>query len=271
LDATILAGDIAASAINTTHILDSTILTGDIAEGTILAGDLAPSAINNTHVLDNTLDFLDFAADLDLDESTNIDFGTGSNNFIFDLETGTGDFIIQDAGTMFAQFYDTGDIQLGNDNELYVDTSAGYVGIGVNDPLTALEVSGSIFAQPTADINTGLTIARFSETGRAQIVLGNSTLASVVGSASGELWRFGMTGPGSNDFAFYDGTQNILSFNRTSQDIYMVPSSGNVGIGTTTPANTLNVVGDANVTQTLYVAGVNITGLIASNNVSNNN
>ena len=134
LDGTILDDDIAASQINTTHILDSTILTGDIAEGTILAGDIAPSAINNTHVLDNTLDFVDFAADLDLDESTNIDFGASTFNFILDLETGTGDFIIQDAGTMFAQFYDSGDVQLGNGNELYVNTSANAVGIGTTTP-----------------------------------------------------------------------------------------------------------------------------------------
>ena len=57
-----------------------------------------------------------------------------------------------------------------------------------------------------ADGDVGLTIDRASASGRSQIALGDE--------GSTNLWRFGLTGPGSTSFAFFDGTNNALELDR---------------------------------------------------------
>ena len=61
-DATILAADFAAGAVDTAAILDGTILTGDIAADTILAADIATGAVATAEILDATILAADFAA-----------------------------------------------------------------------------------------------------------------------------------------------------------------------------------------------------------------
>jgi len=53
-----------------------------------------------------------------------------------------------------------------------------------------------------ADGDAGLAIDRASATGRSQIAFRDE--------GSINLWRFGLTGPGSTSFAFFDGVQNAL-------------------------------------------------------------
>ena len=66
--------------------------------------------------------------------------------------------------------------------------------------------SKNITVTASADTAVGLTIKRSSSSGRSQIVLANE-------SAS-ELCRFGLTGGGGEDFAFYDGGANVLVLDR---------------------------------------------------------
>ena len=59
---------------------------------------------------------------------------------------------------------------------------------------------------------------------------------------------------------YWDGNANDFVWSSTFGDISLMPL-GNVGINTSTPQNTLNVVGDLNVTGTIYgLGGANITG-----------
>ncbi|MFZ2048745.1 MAG: hypothetical protein WAV25_00345 [Minisyncoccia bacterium] len=131
----------------------------------------------------------------------------------------------------------------------------GNVGMGTTSPLTKLTVSGSVFVKPSSDIDNGLSIARNSATGRAEITLGDETLYSVAGGAVGEKWRFGMTGAGTDAFSFYDGTQNAISMARGG-DVLLVPTIGNVGIHTTIPTRVLQV--NATTTSSTAFAANNI-------------
>src|SRR3989344_2181260 len=61
-DATILAADFAAGAVDTAAILDGTILTGDIAADTIVAGNIATGAVATAEILDATVASVDMSA-----------------------------------------------------------------------------------------------------------------------------------------------------------------------------------------------------------------
>ena len=71
---TIVAADIATSAVETTEILDATILTGDIAADTILAGNIATGAVATAEILDSTITTSDIAANTILEA----DIATGA-------------------------------------------------------------------------------------------------------------------------------------------------------------------------------------------------
>ena len=111
------------------------------------------------------LDFADFQSSLDLDVSTSINLGAYS--FYFDLDS-TGDLYIRDYTTQTALFYDNGDIELGNNDELYIDTSVGRVGIGTNSPADKLTVDGHMeISDSSGEIMTG------SSSGQLQLFSGS--------------------------------------------------------------------------------------------------
>ena len=72
-------------------------------------------------------------------------------------------------------------------------------------------------------------IERNSSSGRAQIQLANES--------GGELWRFGLTGGGSEDFTIWDGDTNHLVFDRSANTAQF---GGNVGVKTD-PTSTLHI------------------------------
>jgi hypothetical protein len=63
-------------------------------------------------------------------------------------------------------------------------------------------------------------------------------------------WTWYIPGGGSNFSLWHAASpvQNYLTFNGTTGDVYLAQTSGRVGIGTTSPAATLDVVGAADVT-----------------------
>ncbi|MBN2482750.1 MAG: hypothetical protein JXD21_00950, partial [Candidatus Omnitrophica bacterium] len=111
--------------------------------GSIPGDDFANDTIDSSEIEDDSLDFTEFEDTLDLDATTQINLG--ANNFEIDLDS-TGDFQIMDAGTAHHIFYDNGDVRFGNNNEVYVDTDVGRVGIGDSTPSYTLDVTGDIRA-----------------------------------------------------------------------------------------------------------------------------
>ena len=125
----------------------------------------------------------------------------------------------------------------------------GNTGIGTTNPLYTLDVNGTV---RTGNANTrGILYA-----------IGNS---SGVGAPVIQLGDLGVTG---HTFNIYSGALansfSVYDANTSTTD-FIINGSGNVGINTTTPQNALNVIGDANITGSLWAANNSIQ-LFASGN-----
>lgn len=100
----------------------------------------------------------------------------------------------------------------------------GNVGIGTTDPQTLLHVSGSNYIDTTftssSAVSSGIMLDSTGSGGRQYSLLSTADSAD----------------SGGGKFGIYDDTSNVYRV--------VVDSSGNVGIGTTTPSVKLDVVGD---------------------------
>ena len=113
---------------------------GGVPDEAISAAMIEGDAVTSAHVLDDSLDFADFADGMTLDGSTLISFGT---RFLALNLDGSGDFLIQDSGGVFAEFQDDGDVAF-DLHTLFVDRSTDRVGVGLSDPGEKLTVAGNV-------------------------------------------------------------------------------------------------------------------------------
>ena len=114
-------------------------------------------------------------------------------------------------------------------------SNTGNVGIGTTSPTNTLHVYGNgIVSRVSGATIVALRIQRFNSSGRAQFTLEDENGA--------QIWRNGLTGPGSQDFTFFDGTNNAVVFQRNSH--ILLNPGGNVGIGESSPAEKLEVNGN---------------------------
>ena len=114
-------------------------------------------------------------------------------------------------------------------SEVFTILQSGNVGIGITDPTVSLDIVGSDSAPGD---NTGIfKIRNQSSQPYIQLQMGVNSTGEYVWIESTEI-----------------GTSN-------NRDIILNSLGGNVGIRTTDPQNTLNVVGDGNVTGNFFVGG----------------
>ena len=128
----------------------------------------------------------------------------------------------------------------------FVMLTDGNVGVGTASPATKLHVVGSSILANATSINPdsylGSVVAGNVADGSGWGVTGG---IAGNGNANGRTWAMGSSG----NF-FYMGFQNgstggslqtFLQVSGPNRDLYLVPTSGNVGIGTTAPAALLQI------------------------------
>jgi len=115
---------------------------------------------------------------------------------------------------------------------LFVNNNTGRVGIGTSSPAAKLDVSGNISSNDYIYSNYGFAMGT---------------------NYANPEFRFYESGTEMGRMR-WDGTNNLIGFRvgTSGADEVVIDTSGFVGIGTTTPQNTLNVIGDGNFTGTIY-------------------
>ncbi len=176
-----------------------------------------------------------------------VDIGNGYfssstiSNLAFTNATGTNSLVML-GNTTLASTTIAGSFSV-NTNQLYVNPLNGYVGIGTVDPGNTLHVSSS-----------DSIAARFTsfDSSRGGLYLGNNNSYSTD--------EFGLYDAGGDmPLVVYEASPDSMNDVIHYNNISVNPSTGNVGIGTTTPAFTLDVNGIVNATD-LYVNGSKYIG-----------
>ena len=156
----------------------------------------------------------------------------GSNSYIEQIDGATGSLIIQNS-------VDDGDIIFNCDDQsggiatyMTIDGSTGNIGIGTTSPAAALHTYATTGIVSESPSNASITIRRNDNTNYSALLkyhTGNS-----------EKWVAGLSDAG--DFTDSTGVEYFIGTSKTAPK-FLINSSGNVGIGTASPGNKLEVVG----------------------------
>jgi hypothetical protein len=176
----------------------------------------------------------------------------------------TGTLLFQIDSTGNTVFNETGadaDFRVESDSNthaLFVQGSDGSVGIGTSSPSQKIEANGNIFIN-VASGNPDLTIKTAGAGNNPHINYraGDNIVFDnmLVASAATDYWRVGYGASGT-----------------VTDEHLVVTSAGNVGIGTSSPANPLHVVDSRNyLHSTTADSSTNMSGIRVINSNNNNN
>ncbi len=133
----------------------------------------------------------------------------------------------------------TTDVVLGN-NDL---TTLGNVGIGTASPDSAFHIKANISGIVGNDYAGQLIIQN-----PANDVTSNVVITAYESDSSGnpdqQLWYLGSSSSSNSNIIFLNRRNALLQFGTSDSNRMTILGNGNVGIGTTTPDTTLQVVGD---------------------------
>ncbi len=235
------AEDATVTAARALHITTPSVDTGSITgayglhviEGTVGAGSITTQygiLINAMDNATNNYGLWGQAGDWVLDEDGNGGLGGNSNGG--DLFLGEGqDLELYHDGTNSYITNNTGDLYIGDasTDDVILSNNGGNVGIGTTTPGSKLQVAGDITPSADDTYDLGTDSLRWQD-----LYLGPSTLH--IGTSTSDEYTVS-----------YNTSSNYLGFNvNGSGDPEIVfNSAGNVGIGSTAPAQKLDVAGYA--------------------------
>ncbi|MBU6415104.1 hypothetical protein KGQ34_02595, partial [Patescibacteria group bacterium] len=160
--------------------------------------------------------------------------GTNAPQVQFDLEN--------TAANLFEIFGKTGSNALSN--KFTINLSTGNVGIGTTGPSYGLDVFD------TTNGTIRVTNNQSTNNNRGNLILGNA-----IANQNAQL-NFSASGDNSFNIVtnYSGGTNNVITFSPGGTERVRFQQNGNVGIGTTSPAATLGIVGSTSATS--GVAGI---------------
>ena len=193
------------------------------------------------------------------------DFQVGTNTFYANVGSGSYDF----GGTGTASF--AGGLTIAGDTNfdsgtLFVDSSGNNIGLGDDSPAYTLSVDGTASISDDTYIGNNMLFADVS----ANTVYSSSSW-SILGNfdVDGIASVSGLTSGGTATSSFAGGLTVAGDLDIQSGKLFVDQSSGNVGIGTTSPGYLLDIQGATGQAQIKATTGTNFS-LLRINNTGGN-
>jgi len=143
-----------------------------------------------------------------------------------------------------------------NEAEAVRITSSGNVGIGTTVPAERLTVLGNISASGSTTTTAVSVLKTDAGADAALTILAGNT----VGDAASIFFGHN-TGKNQGQIRYYNGGVESMAFSTNTVEAMRIRSSGNVGIGTTLPAEKLTVSGNISSNGTLFSQSISSRGV----------
>ncbi len=175
----------------------------------------------------------------------------------------------------------TGDFYI-NETMFFVNTTSGYVGVGTASPSATLDVVGTIEVGDGTLSAPSITFGNDTNVGFYRVAadqigfVANGglyfqfTAGSLLHSSTGGPSILGGVGTATNPVYSFYGDANSGLYRLGADQIGLITggsatngiiiNNGSVGIGTTSPQNTLNVIGDINATTNISTPEICLNG-----------